>query len=200
MTWPWSELGLKGPADLETVRRAYAQRLKAAHPEEDPEGFQRLHKAYQEARRAARLAAAPAAPAPKKSGVPRREKNFGWTKPDNQSLRAPKPSGRSFLPPLSFGTQPDWTVGRPKTERAGDPPASPAPCTGGASEQWDFASLLSEEKSRPAAPERPAQPVRPPEPRTSSGTKKRPGGLAASIGGCLAFLIFFLLLRDLFFP
>ena len=67
MTWPWSELGLKGPADLETVRRAYAQRLKAAHPEEDPEGFQRLHKAYQAARRAARLAAAPAAP-----GFPRR--------------------------------------------------------------------------------------------------------------------------------
>ena len=41
-----------------------------------------------------------------------------------------------------------------------------APCTGGASEQWDFASLLSEEKSRPASPERPAQPVRPPEPRS----------------------------------
>ena len=43
MSWPWSELGLDGPASLEEVRRAYAQRVKEVHPEEDPEGFQRLH-------------------------------------------------------------------------------------------------------------------------------------------------------------
>ena len=54
MSWPWSELGLDGPAPLEEVRRAYAQRVKEVHPEEDPEGFQRLHTAYQEARQAAR--------------------------------------------------------------------------------------------------------------------------------------------------
>lgn len=54
MNWPWSELGLPGPADLSEVRRAYAERLKTTHPEEDPEGFQRLHEAYQQARRLAR--------------------------------------------------------------------------------------------------------------------------------------------------
>ena len=54
MNWPWSELGLPGPSDLAAVRRAYAERLKTTHPEEDPEGFQRLHEAYQQARRAAR--------------------------------------------------------------------------------------------------------------------------------------------------
>lgn len=54
MSWPWSELGLDGPAPLEEVRRAYAQRVKEVHPEKDPEWFQRLHTAYQEARQAAR--------------------------------------------------------------------------------------------------------------------------------------------------
>ena len=54
MSWPWSELGLSGPAELPEIRRAYAQRLKTTHPEEDPEGFQRLHDAYQEASRQAR--------------------------------------------------------------------------------------------------------------------------------------------------
>lgn len=63
MSWPWSELGLSGPADLAEVRRAYAERLKTTHPEENPEGFQRLHKAYQEARRLARKGGAGARPA-----------------------------------------------------------------------------------------------------------------------------------------
>lgn len=54
MSWPWSELGLPGPADLDAVKHAYAQRLKTTHPEDDPEGFQRLHTAYQAARRMAR--------------------------------------------------------------------------------------------------------------------------------------------------
>lgn len=57
MSGPWSELGLPGPAGLPEIRRAYAQRLKTTHPEEDPEGFQRLHAAYQEASRLARRAA-----------------------------------------------------------------------------------------------------------------------------------------------
>ena len=55
MYWPWIELGLSGPSDLETVKHAYARRLKEVHPEEDPEGFQRLHRAYTAARRLAAL-------------------------------------------------------------------------------------------------------------------------------------------------
>ena len=51
MYWPWIELGLSGPSDLETVKHAYARRLKEVHPEEDPEGFQRLHRAYTAASR-----------------------------------------------------------------------------------------------------------------------------------------------------
>ena len=56
MSWPWNELGLPGPAGLPDIRSAYARRLKTTHPEEDPEGFQRLHAAYQEASRRARRA------------------------------------------------------------------------------------------------------------------------------------------------
>ena len=54
MSWPWSQLGLPGPSDLPEVRHAYAEKLKTTHPEDDPEGFQRLHSAYQLASRMAR--------------------------------------------------------------------------------------------------------------------------------------------------
>lgn len=54
MNWPWGQLGLSGPAGLTEIRRAYAEKLKTTHPEEDPEGFQRLHSAYQLASRIAR--------------------------------------------------------------------------------------------------------------------------------------------------
>ena len=65
MSWPWSELGLPGPAALPDIRQAYAKRLKTAHPEENPEKFQRLHAAYQEASRYARRAARSAPEEPK---------------------------------------------------------------------------------------------------------------------------------------
>ena len=52
--WPWEELGLPGYAELPVIRRAYAERLKETRPEENPEGFQRLHSAYQAACRLAR--------------------------------------------------------------------------------------------------------------------------------------------------
>ena len=54
MSWPWSQLGLPGPSGLSEIRHAYAEKLKDTHPEEDPEGFQRLHAAYQLASRMAR--------------------------------------------------------------------------------------------------------------------------------------------------
>ena len=81
MSWPWNELGLLGPAELPEIRRAYAQRLKTTHPEEDPKGFQRLHAAYQEASRQARQAARQAReeprPAPEKPPRASREERDG---------------------------------------------------------------------------------------------------------------------------
>ena len=46
MTWALDALGLADDADERDVKRAYAKQLKVTRPDEDPEGFQRLHDAY----------------------------------------------------------------------------------------------------------------------------------------------------------
>lgn len=77
--WALEALGLDADADERAVKRAYAARLKTTRPDSDPEGFQRLHAAYQAAlewgrterdedappsRRASRLADDTATPLP----------------------------------------------------------------------------------------------------------------------------------------
>lgn len=42
-------LGLATDADEIAIKRAYARRLKTTRPDDDPDGFQRLHEAYQHA-------------------------------------------------------------------------------------------------------------------------------------------------------
>jgi hypothetical protein len=39
---PWDILGVAPDADIATIRRAYAQKLRVTRPDEDPAGFQRL--------------------------------------------------------------------------------------------------------------------------------------------------------------
>ena len=46
---PFDQLGLPSDADERMVKRAYAQRLRTTRPDDDPEGFQRLHAVYQAA-------------------------------------------------------------------------------------------------------------------------------------------------------
>ena len=87
MSWPWSQLGLPGPSQLSEIRHAYAEKLKTTHPEEDPEGFQRLHSAYQLASRMARqqkrraevqvpAPECPPQPAPEPSQPPEKDFNY----------------------------------------------------------------------------------------------------------------------------
>lgn len=45
----WDLLGLQPTQDSREIRRAYAEKAKAVHPEEDPEGFQLLRAAYEQA-------------------------------------------------------------------------------------------------------------------------------------------------------
>lgn len=45
----WSILGIEATKNLKDIKRAYAKQSKVYHPEDDPENFQRLQKAYQEA-------------------------------------------------------------------------------------------------------------------------------------------------------
>lgn len=46
---PFELLGLAPDADERAIKRAYAQRLRITRPEDDPQGFQQLHAAYQAA-------------------------------------------------------------------------------------------------------------------------------------------------------
>jgi len=45
----WNLLGIEPNADKKTIKIAYARLLKKTRPDEDPEGFRRLHSAYQSA-------------------------------------------------------------------------------------------------------------------------------------------------------
>ncbi len=46
---PFAALGLEADADERAVKRAYAQRLRAVRPDEDPAGFQALNESYKSA-------------------------------------------------------------------------------------------------------------------------------------------------------
>jgi hypothetical protein len=53
----WQALGIAPTREIGEIRRAYAGRLKECHPEENPEGFQRIRTAYEAALRISRGAA-----------------------------------------------------------------------------------------------------------------------------------------------
>ena len=98
MSWPWSQLGLPGPSDLSEVRRAYAEKLKTTHPEDDPEGFQRLHSAYQLASRMARQNRRKTRPAPAEQKEPpkveREKKEFDYDQLLQEGIHSPPGAGK----------------------------------------------------------------------------------------------------------
>lgn len=50
----WNILEIEATSDLSTIKKAYARKLKVHHPEEDPQGFQSLKEAYDNAVRYAK--------------------------------------------------------------------------------------------------------------------------------------------------
>lgn len=45
----WKTLGIEPTSDTSVIRKAYAKKLRQHHPEEDPEGYQQLREAYDDA-------------------------------------------------------------------------------------------------------------------------------------------------------
>ena len=139
MSWPWDELGLPGPAGLPDIRSAYAQKLKTTHPEEDPEGFQRLHAAYQEASRRARRAryaqTGPEDPPADRPAPPeRRQEAPGWNYDELlEGQEAPNHSPQKPEP-----QEPEWNYDELlKGEDAPPQEEEAAP-------EWDFERLFAE--------------------------------------------------------
>jgi len=65
----WELLELKPTRDTTAIRRAYAQKARDYHPEEDPEGFLKLREAYQAALDYAQGREAPQPPAAERDGM-----------------------------------------------------------------------------------------------------------------------------------
>ncbi|MGC5326267.1 hypothetical protein [Brevibacillus sp. SYSU BS000544] len=53
----WEVLGIEPTEDIPSIKKAYSQKLKVHHPEDDPEGYQRLREAYDYAMKAAKKGA-----------------------------------------------------------------------------------------------------------------------------------------------
>jgi tetratricopeptide (TPR) repeat protein len=102
-SFPWSELGLDGPADERTIRRAYASRLKIVRPDVDAAGFQRLVEARDMALRTIQHTAlrplarptAPANPVTKSEDPPPPE--GGAPPPDSPDKSEVRPQAPRFL-------------------------------------------------------------------------------------------------------
>lgn len=151
MSWPWSELGLDGPSSLEEVRRAYAQRVKEVHPEEDPEGFQRLHTAYQQARQAARRAKRHGQAAPDGAGQPEPQRPAS---PEPETDSGPGLDIAALLQEEGEKSAPEEPKQRaPQLDfdallKEEEPQEEPRPRA--RRESWDFQHIFREEDARRA--------------------------------------------------
>lgn len=111
----WGILGLEPTQDISAIRRAYAEKTRTCHPEEDPTGFMELRQAYQAAMAYAergtvpQLQAAPDHKPPQREDgeddwegsqepdereegpAPEKPFQFGWTLSDEEPDHSPNP-------------------------------------------------------------------------------------------------------------
>jgi tetratricopeptide (TPR) repeat protein len=124
--FPWSELGLDGPADERTIRRAYASRLKIVRPDVDAAGFQRLVQARDIAlraieRTALRPLARPTRPA---DPVPKPEEaaaEVGMPPPDDPDIAEAKSQAPRLVIDVGASKRTNDTDNRKITPPAGAP-------------------------------------------------------------------------------
>lgn len=142
MSWPWNELGLSGPASPRELRHAYAERLKETHPEEDPEGFQRLHAAYEEARRMAKQ---------------QRRSPFSPEAPSNPEHKDAQEDTLHFDAPASEHKEhtQDWDYATLFEQSEPPTEIQESQETGKQAEDWDFDALIetAHPKSSPESKE-----------------------------------------------
>jgi curved DNA-binding protein CbpA len=55
MNSAWKILGIEPTDDLTVIKKAYSAKLKIHHPEDDPEGYQRLRAAFGISRQARKV-------------------------------------------------------------------------------------------------------------------------------------------------
>ena len=78
----WTTLGLEATKDVSAIKRAYAEKAKACHPEEDSEGFLKLRQAYQAALAYAEGGEEPLPPGPEAAEA----ENEGWALTDGPAV------------------------------------------------------------------------------------------------------------------
>ena len=157
---PFAALGLSADADEAQIKRAYAKRLRANRPDDDPAGFQRLNEAYrhclESARRRAAAAAAAAVEAAGNGGEGENEGDDDGDGDTAQRLRMP-PAPRPAPIPLA------------RTHGPTAPPAPPGPVP-----SPPAAPLKPFAASAPNAPAAPVPPA-PSAPRPRPRPGRTPG-------------------------
>ena len=158
MSWPWSELGLEGPSGSGEVKRAYAQRVKTVHPEEDPEGFQQLYAAYQTARRIARAAEQDARLLMEEAASEERRYDYNALFGEDPAQPPPEPErsgefdydallaeeGASRPPPESLLPETEGIDYSRILSGSGGEPLGLHPWQSAGPEVWDYEKLLAE--------------------------------------------------------
>ena len=123
----WTVLGLEATKDVSAIKRAYAEKAKTCHPEEDPAGFLQLRQAYQAALAWAENGETPPAAGPEAFSPERTEpEDEGWSLSEKPAIwdegpnpfaehRRRWPSGSSTSGSGGRTPRRGWTTSPPAT-------------------------------------------------------------------------------------